>query len=91
MKLRQYLAYFFTEAVTTLAIISSMWAFTKKDLLEIIVVAMMFAPALALIPLALMEMEDPEELEEPEEPEEKRRHFMIYTLTEENYYGRKIS
>ena len=83
--MKQYIAFFVTELMAACAITSSMWAFTQKDLLEIIIVTAMFAPCLGMVPLLLLDDMEPEE----EEPEAMRGP-QIYTLTKENYYDRRI-
>ena len=83
MKLRYYAA-FVTWVLAALLMAASMWVWTQKDVLEIYIVTVMFSP---IFPLAVLAFTEPEE---PDREEQKKRHFKIYTLTEENGYDRKV-
>ena len=84
MKLKHWIAFFVIDILVVWSIASAMWIFTKKDLLEIMIVAAMFSPVITILPFAL--------LEEPEDEDDvRKKHFRIYTLREEEFYGRKIS
>ncbi|MBQ9611575.1 MAG: hypothetical protein IJV14_03155 [Lachnospiraceae bacterium] len=88
MKLRYYAA-FVTWVLVIILITGGMWEFTQKDVLEIFIVTAMFSPLFPLAVLALTETD--EEEEEAEQENHRKRYFRIYTLKEENHYGRRIS
>lgn len=91
MKLRYYAA-FVTWTLAIILITAGMWVFTKKDVLEIYVVALMFSPMFPLAVMAFTETEEPDETrKEVDWRRHRRKYFRIYTLKEENSYGRKIS
>lgn len=92
MKLRYYAA-FVTWVLALTLIMAGMWEFTQKDVLEIYVVTVMFSPFFPMAVMAFTEPDDEreEEAEEVDWKEHKKRHFRIYTLKEEDNYGRKIS
>jgi len=87
MKALRYFAAIMTEATVGFATFAGMWAWTKKDALEILVCAFMLAFVAGLTVLLITEPDIYQE--EDEKPE--RVGPQIYTLHNGQFYGRKIS
>lgn len=87
MKALRYFATVMTETTVGLATFAAMWAWTKKDALEILVVSFTLAFLAGMVVLLATDPDAYEE--EDEEPEWAGTH--IYTLHNGQFYGRKIS
>ena len=70
----RYYAAFVTWLLSAVVIGFGMWEFTSRDVLDIMLIVLMFTPIFPLAVIAVTEDAEQRRLEE------KRRHFRVYTI-----------